>query len=32
MLKDRVPQVLHGAQQAFQYMQDRLQARVIEKV
>ena len=24
MLKDRVPQVLHGAQQAFQYIQDRL--------
>lgn len=32
MLKDRVPQVLHGAQQACQYVQDRLQARVVEMV
>ena len=30
MLKDRVPQVLHGAQQAFQYVHDRLQVLVVE--
>ena len=30
MLKDRVPQALHGAGQAFQYAQDCFQQRVIE--
>lgn len=30
MLKDRVPQALHGARQAVHYAQDRLQARVVE--
>ncbi|KAF6237911.1 hypothetical protein HO173_004112 [Letharia columbiana] len=30
MLKDRVPQALHGARQALYYAQDRLQERVVE--
>ena len=30
MLKDRVPQALHGSRQAFHYFQDRLQERVDE--
>ena len=32
MLKDRVPHVLHVAQQAFQYVQNHLQERVVEIV
>ena len=31
MLKDRVPQALHGARQAFGYAQDRFQANVVAK-
>lgn len=30
MLKDRVPQALYGARQAFRFAQDRFQERVIE--
>lgn len=30
MLKDRVPQALHGARQAFHYAQDRFQEPVVE--
>ena len=32
MLKDRVPQGLHGARQAFHYAQDRFQERLVEMV